>query len=308
MPSSGSYYSWSNKGQGADRIASRIDRCFANGAWFLLYDQVKTLYLAPDISDHSPLLLEFLPQCSGGGRPFRFFNLIADHADFQTVVQDHWSIPMQGTYMYKVWHKLKEVKKGVKRLHCSKFASTDAEIIAAQNSLYEVQDLLAQDISNAQLQQQEALELENLQYWTSAQESIYKQKSRVNWLQLGDSNTKFFFAAMKHRFTRNRILTLCNDAGDTLSDPALIKDEILKFYKALLGTAASSLTAVDITTVRAGKALSVQARNFLVQEVTNQEIDLALAAIDDNKAPGIYGFNARFFKKAWDIVKTCMLL
>ncbi|KAL2904658.1 Formamidopyrimidine-DNA glycosylase, partial [Bienertia sinuspersici] len=88
--SSSSYYSWSIKRHGNTRIVIRINKCFANGAWFLLYDHIKSLYFALDVSDRSPLLVEFLSQCSGGGRPFRF--LI----------------------------KLKEVKED-KKLHFSKF-------------------------------------------------------------------------------------------------------------------------------------------------------------------------------------------
>lgn len=38
-------------------------------------------------------------------------------------------------------------------------------------------------------------------------------------------------------------------------------------------------------------------------EVTHEEIKSALFAIDDNKALGIDGFNALFFKISWDIVK-----
>lgn len=41
------------------------------------------------------------------------------------------------------------------------------------------------------------------------------------------------------------------------------------------------LDKVDVTTVRAGSHLSLQARNLLIQAVTNMEIDQALHAIDD---------------------------
>lgn len=38
-----------------------------------------------------------------------------------------------------------------------------------------------------------------LEKWSTIEEGIYKQKSRVQWLKLGDSNTTFFFANMKGR-------------------------------------------------------------------------------------------------------------
>lgn len=36
LPSAGHFYSWSNKGEGSSRIASRIDRCLGNGIWMTM--------------------------------------------------------------------------------------------------------------------------------------------------------------------------------------------------------------------------------------------------------------------------------
>lgn len=37
---------------------------------------------------------------------------------------------------------------------------------------------------------------EELEKWNKIEESILKQKSRVNWLKLGDANNAFFFVSM----------------------------------------------------------------------------------------------------------------
>lgn len=58
LKSVGSFYSWTNKGQGEARVASRIDRGIANGHWILSYPNVVTQYLSPGLSDHSPMLFE----------------------------------------------------------------------------------------------------------------------------------------------------------------------------------------------------------------------------------------------------------
>lgn len=53
----------------------------------------------------------------------------------------------------------------------------------------------------------------------SEQEEIHwNQRSRVNWLQYGDRNTKFFHASATQRRKTNFIKGLLNDIGDWCSD------------------------------------------------------------------------------------------
>ncbi|GJW12179.1 RNA-directed DNA polymerase, eukaryota, reverse transcriptase zinc-binding domain protein [Tanacetum coccineum] len=49
------------------------------------------------------------------------------------------------------------------------------------------------------------------------------------------------------------------------------------------------------------KLNSVEA-DYMVREVSNEEIKAALFQIDDNKVPGLYGYSAAFFKKAWNVI------
>lgn len=75
-----------------------------------------------------------------------------------------------------------------------------------------------------------------------------------------------------------------------------------------MGASASSLPMIDIPTMRAGNTLSYEERDLLCQPVTRAEIDVALKGINDNKALGIDGLNAFFFKKSWEIIKDDITL
>lgn len=59
------------------------------------YDQVFMDYLQPSISDHSPLLINIKSDQQQGGRPFKFFNFLATHSQFDQVVTTDWCKPVK---------------------------------------------------------------------------------------------------------------------------------------------------------------------------------------------------------------------
>nr|XP_033508779.1 uncharacterized protein LOC108943014 [Nicotiana tomentosiformis] len=137
----------------------------------------------------------------------------------------------------------------------------------------------------------------NLEKWSLIEESVLQQKAIAKWIQLGDSNSKYFTAMMKDRSQEKQIIKTTTLLGDKPTDLDAIKREIVDFYKSLMGTAATTLPAINKTYMKHGPTLSHQQRVDLYTEVTNQVIVGSLKAIGDDKAPGINGFNAVFFKK-----------
>ena len=60
------------------------------------------------------------------------------------------------------------------------------------------------------------LERENatqLRRYLMIERSIWKLKSRVNWMKDGDASTKYFHAAVRMRRSRNTIAALRTDQG-----------------------------------------------------------------------------------------------
>ncbi|XP_021743989.1 uncharacterized protein LOC110710034 [Chenopodium quinoa] len=141
------------------------------------------------------------------------------HEKLQDTIMEAWNYLVFGSAMMKVWNKLKNVT--------GKNQETNAN--------------------------------DQIKYWTGIQESIYRQKSRVDWVKL---------------------------------DLEQVAGEISKFYKKLLGQRATWLPAIDMATMRRGEHLSVYSQQFLLSPITHDEIDATLKNIDDSKAPGIDGGNA----------------
>ncbi|XP_021732888.1 uncharacterized protein LOC110699669 [Chenopodium quinoa] len=254
----GAFYSWSNKAHTGPRTLSRIDRVFGNQAWLDSHGHVETVYLPPSLSDHSPVLLDICPAPTGKGRPFRFLNCVADHPDFLDTVSQAWC---SGS---SVWKKLNSLKSSIKSLNSKQFGNIAEKIDQANVELAGIQNLMAQNPDDLDLYAKEYDAIKVVKHWNDIQESIFKQKSRINWIKLGDGNSHYFFLVMKNRQARNRI-----DSNQvSLKDPDSISNEIISFYKSLLGTKAPWLPAVDLVTMRRGKQLSSITQSYLIQPVS----------------------------------------
>ena len=193
----GHSYSWNSKGLGDGRVHSRIDWSWGNSSWMGLYGSATVDYLNHSISDHTPLLFKVGGSKKYGGKPFQFFNHLADHPSFESLVKEAWEGSSSSSPMQKLWTKLQHAKQLLKDLHHKDFSAAQQRIEQARLDLETVQTQLQSDFGNAQLHRKEKELTEDLKKWSRIEESAVAQKSRVQWLQLGDDNTQFFFRAMK---------------------------------------------------------------------------------------------------------------
>ncbi|XP_021751224.1 uncharacterized protein LOC110716881 [Chenopodium quinoa] len=194
-----SYFSWSNKAHVEARTLTRIDTGLINFEWLLQFPNVEAVYISPSLSDHTPLLYEIFPPSPRKGKPFRFLNCLITHPDFMSLVQEVWNNGVQGNPMNRIWKKLKNLKVQLKDLNLNSFCNVDERVDLAQQALLDIQDQMALDLHSFVLMEQETTAINQLKYWRSVQESIYRQKSKVDWVKLGDSNTKYIFSMVKHR-------------------------------------------------------------------------------------------------------------
>jgi len=72
------------------------------------------------------------------------------------------------------------------------------------------------------------------------EEEVAKQKSRNQWLELGDRNTNYFYNAIKSRRNINRISVLSTPDGSFTSNEMETKEEVIRYFDTMLGTKSSN--------------------------------------------------------------------
>ncbi|XP_075076350.1 uncharacterized protein LOC142163006 [Nicotiana tabacum] len=116
----GRWFTWTN-----NHVFSKIDRALVNAEWMIRFPKKEVLVLDPNLSDHSPLCIKMDEENFQGPRTFSFLNCIAEHHNFLKVVNEAWQIPMGGSWMNRVWMRLKGMKEGLKQINTKELRGID---------------------------------------------------------------------------------------------------------------------------------------------------------------------------------------
>lgn len=128
MKSVGNLFSWTNRNEVNKGIESKIDHALVNNE-FLMKNANQLVHYIPNIlSDHSPLVVKLGQEAKGGGSLFKYFNCLILHLEFEEVVKKYWMNPLRRICLIHIWHKLRNVKKGIKTLHRQEFEGVHHKI------------------------------------------------------------------------------------------------------------------------------------------------------------------------------------
>ncbi|XP_058759242.1 uncharacterized protein LOC131632512 [Vicia villosa] len=285
----GSPYTWSNK-HTTRVIYSIIYRALCNTDWFLKYPDSDLEILKPHISDQNPLRLTL--QKTGNVHKirhrFKFLNCTGADPDFMEIVRNKWNTNIQGRAMYVVWQKLLRLQGPLGNLNKKMFQRSQ-NIQYSRDKLQLAKEQLEKDPFNADVMKNVKDRTDEMLLKIETKEKILIQKAKIDWIQLGDGNNKYFYANLKEKNKQTTLNRLESNTGNKLTDFKEIEDEIIQFYENLVGTNTTNMIHVDIEAIRRGPVLSSEKANKLIVPVTENEIWQALKGIGDCKAPDIDG-------------------
>lgn len=130
------------------------------------------------------------------------------------------------------------------------------------------------------------------------EEVLWMQQSRVDWLRLGDSNTKFFHTTTLVRRRRNKVRMLKDEFGQWVEDAERLKNLAVDYYDHLFKSEnkeCGELISGRFPNVGEEIKMEMQA------ETSEEDIRRALRGMAPYKAPGPDGYQVVFFKETWAI-------
>ena len=116
-------------------------------------------------------------------------------------------------------------------------------------------------------------------------------------------NSKYFHSNLRYNKRRN-ILKLLNDDGVLIEDVVEVKDRVRAHF---MSSFVEPLTDRPSLNGLVFNQISLEANVSLTLPFEEDEIKEGIWSCDGDKSPGPDGFNLRFFKENWDLVKPDLL-
>ncbi|XP_077231897.1 uncharacterized protein LOC143865141 [Tasmannia lanceolata] len=298
LRSVGQILSWNNRSRTGNLKLRRLDRALVNEEWLQVFPTSYVHYKNPGLSDHAPIIVPTSPVHNTGGKPFKFHNMWLSDTSLYEVVERAWNMKIRGNPMFKIFKKLQGTKRAIKDWNRNSFGRVDILSPQIRKTLDEIQTKVAVDPRNIRLRAEENIIQEKFNRIAKQEESLFHQKSRVNWLNLGDSNTEFFHSAMSMRRNQNQIQGIEDQNGEICTEPQGIADILVNHFSCLLN---HNIPMIGDLPEPKHKLSSADAQD-LIKLFSAEEIKEVVFKCDGNRAPGPDGFNGAFFKHFWYLI------
>jgi hypothetical protein len=270
-------------------IEERLDRAFSNTDWLMLYPDVKLQNLLTSHSDHSPILLQTsVITRTGNTYSFKFENIWLKEEDIEEVVEDGWngvsdlditSRVGRCADKLQVWGRRKRMRFKQEVIDCSEEMERLRGSHDPENSrrYQEVQE------QHARLLVQE--------------ETYWRQRAKMHWLQQGDLNTRFFHTSATVRSKAKKIEKLLTSVNIEVKAQPEICEEVKAYFDELFkANPRNHEPVLSLVTPK----ISQDDNNRLLAPISKVEIHEALLQMHPDKAPGPDGFNP-FYQHFWNV-------
>ncbi|GJR14466.1 RNA-directed DNA polymerase, eukaryota, reverse transcriptase zinc-binding domain protein [Tanacetum coccineum] len=151
------------------------------------------------ISDHSLCVLRIPKVSKPKHKPFKFSNFLVYKEGFRDVVDTGWNLNVNGCAMYRVVKQLKGLKTPLRKLLHNQGNLHD-RVNHLRVELDEAQKAIDRNPSCSLLRDEHAHYLMAFKEASLDEERFLRQKSKIEWLNVGDFNTAYFYKIVKRYY------------------------------------------------------------------------------------------------------------
>lgn len=295
LKNTGPFFSWNNK-----QVWTRLDRVMVNHHWYSL-GYTHLVFMTESISDHCPMLLSF-KDCPHFQSQFRFCDMWTTDPTYEGILRDYLPASKQGSWMQTLSRVLMRLQRPLRRLNKDRFGDIHNQQDIHRELLMEIQAELHKDPHNQDLQNQEAQMRQKYITILNSSISLMRQQSKIKWLNVGDTNSRAFFALLRQRRVSNCIYAIQNDQGETVEGFDKVSKVMTEFFRELIGKKGGKTEKINLNAMQEGPTLSVKNQRILCEDVTDSQVKEAMFSIPDVKSPGPDGYTSGFYKKHWGLV------
>ncbi|XP_062080392.1 uncharacterized protein LOC133785152 [Humulus lupulus] len=249
LKSYGSIFTWTNNQVGTNRIYSKIDHVFVNEEWHDFFPNTAARFSWEVISDHCSCVVSATSTEAIRIKPFRYYNFWADHHDFKTIVEQNWKRPMATRGLKGVYLKLMRVKHCLKKFNHEVIGDIGKSYQEAKACYNEAKYQAQSHPRDMIYQDQEAIAAANFDTQEKMYHKFLRQRSKITWLQKGDSNTSYFHACLKKRKMENRITTFITDQGMINDNFSEVVEHFLNHFRIYMGSSSSINTRLNMSCI-----------------------------------------------------------
>ena len=132
------------------------------------------------------------------------------------------------------------------------------------------------------------------------EEIMWQQRSKVQWMGLGDRNTKYFHTKASERKKKNIISKIMDERGNWRESALEIAEVVVSYFEKLYITSNPDKILEVVEAI--DPKVSAEMNQSLIKQFSRDEVEAALKQMHSSKSPSPDGMHALFYQKYWDVV------
>lgn len=300
----GQSFTWCNQRSPNARFWKRLDRVMVNDRWLEIMPQTIITHLSSVGSDHCPLLMDMVARQEKAIRYFKFLHFWVENQNFRSVVQNCWSRNIQGNPMWVFDMKMKRLATTL-----STWSKTEYGDIFANVKDFEEQLKIDEvDIINNNTEENRSkLHVTSASYikFLKLEESILKQKTKLQWFKYGDTNSKYFHVVMRGRKRKLFIHQNCKDNGDWIQGDDNIANAACEYFEGMFSGTHQRINEEVLNCIP--RMLNHEQNQSLQEMPTEDEHNQVVFSMNPNSTAGPDGMSGNFYQSCWGVIKVDLL-